>query len=111
MANIPLRLEERKIIKKKLDAGYSIALIAKVLNRAKNTVVVEVRRNGGRENYDPDKAHSEALSRQRGGNAKKIIILKTHGKSPWIKIRDRISNLEMQVEILTEEIRNLKNAN
>ena len=43
--------------------GFSSSRIGEMLGRGKNVVVVEVRRNGGKENYDPVKAQRESDKR------------------------------------------------
>lgn len=102
-----LGLEERVKIKRYIDNGYSLFLISQCLKRSKNTIIVEVNKNGGREIYDP-------VAAQNNADLNKKIRLKalhkgrnsqTQGRTSF---KERIANLEMQVEILTETIRNLK---
>ena len=114
--NTPLTFNERCEIKKWLDRRYSCSKISKILKRGKNTVVHEVRRNGGVDNYNPVEAHNKALNRKviRDIKCSKTIREKTSNNYPSMEdkisklMNDRISNLEMQVEILIDEIKRIK---
>ena len=55
--NNSLNLEERKRMKELFDKGYTYEKIARIMGRAKSTFVNEFRRAGGREGYDPERAH------------------------------------------------------
>ena len=101
----PLCLMERKFIKAYLDKGYSLSLIATELGRGKNSIVHEVRRNGGRDAYDPVKAQESATQRkiERDLKCSKSSIGKE--TNPYVKLRERIENLEMQLEIISETLK------
>ena len=106
-SNNHLTLEERHQIKKWLLRGYSCGKIAVILDRGKNTIVLEVRKNGGKENYDPVKAYEAHKHRMELGNEKKRKAAPL-GANPYTNMSHRISNLEMQMEILFDEIRSLR---
>ncbi len=65
--NSPLTLEERNKIKEFIEVDYSLSSISRLIGRGKNTVVQEVRRNGGRENYNPQKAEQQFVKRVEKG--------------------------------------------
>lgn len=81
-----LNLDERKYIEEQLPSGKSLSEIARELNRAKNIVITEVRRNGGRENYNADKSHKEALRRRPRHGKIKIIALKKDLTDEQVKL-------------------------
>lgn len=104
-----LTLEERKTIERFCHhSTMSISSIGKVLGRGKNTVIVEVRRAGGRWTYNAEKAHAEAQKRM----ADKYDRLRRNApptKAPYQALKERVENLEMQVEILTDAISRMSN--
>lgn len=59
-----LRKEERFCIEKMLQSGVTYKEIASVLNRGESTIGHEVRKNGGRSEYNAMKAHYRAYVRQ-----------------------------------------------
>jgi transposase, IS30 family len=66
MAKKPkLKLSDRLEIKILLGKRYSYREIGRVLGRSPNTLSVEVERNGGRETYDPYRAHQYARTRKK----------------------------------------------
>lgn len=58
-----LALAERCQIMGLMSSGMSIRAVAKGLGRAPSTIFRELRRNGARGKYEPDKAHKLATSR------------------------------------------------
>jgi len=107
-----LSLEERKTIRKKLDASYSCSLIANLLGRGKTTVILEVRRNGGKEKYNPELAQKAFEERKDLVHKSRSETLKRlNNPTPFKILFDKVASIEMQLEILTEEIRKLKNGN
>lgn len=99
--------KERLQIWELLKSGHSCGDIAKVLFRGKNTVVFEVRRNGGKDAYDPIEAHNKAQQRKldRYESLKTNYEPDTH---PMTRIKNKIEALEMQVEILLDLIKGMK---
>ena len=65
--NSPLSFLERKNIFKYIQQGLTLSKIGPLIERGKNSVVFEVRRNEGREIYDPKIA--QAASQQRKNEA------------------------------------------
>lgn len=101
-----LTYEERKIIEALFKKGFSGSYIGKSIGRSKNAIIVELRRVG-RADYTAEKGQRLAKNnnRSRIEKLKKVNI----GKNKWFKIKERLSNLEMQVEILSEAIKKLLN--
>jgi len=102
----PLTLEERKKIHKYLQTGESLSRISYHIGRGKNSVIVEVRRNGGYESYDPFKAHESAIKRKEEADRKRSLNGQV-SPNPYIFLRNRIDNLEFQLEILIDTIKEL----
>jgi IS30 family transposase len=94
-----LTYEERLQIKKMLDLGYSRTRICQAMDRSYNTIHFDIKRNGGKENYNPKKANDEAIIRMSQPNAKTIRGLEE-------LLRVKIDSLQMQLDILTQQIRN-----
>jgi IS30 family transposase len=108
--NIAFTLAERKKIERFLKMRFSCGAIAKELGRSKNGVVSEVRRNGGKKEYNAEKAQEQAETRRT--NKYKNLIEINKGKRenhPIHRMKMRIDNLEMQLEILYETIKEMKN--
>lgn len=108
-ARSPITLEERIVIKKLIDQGYSLTKIAFEIGRGKNTVIVEVRKNGFRDHYDPYEAHKKRETSRLEGNKKRSDSVKGKNFNPYVSMSQRIGNLEMQIEILTDSIKELVN--
>lgn len=89
-----LTFDERKKIKSYIDKGYSLSDTAKLINRSKNGVLTEVRKNGGSKNYDPIKAEENARKPGLGRIAPTV--------------EKRLHALEMQVQTLKEIIMELR---
>lgn len=103
-----LNLEERKKIESFLKQGFSCRSISKNLQRAKNTIIVEVRRNGGKLNYNAQLAQIEATRRRETQYVKLSERNKLFSINPYSTLEKRISNLEMQTEILYDIIKEMK---
>lgn len=101
-------LEERKVIQKLLKQGFSGTNIAKHLHRSQNGVNYEIRRNGGRNKYDAEKAHEIIIKRRMESNEKRRNA--NLGKS-GPGLNKRVQNLEMQVEVLFETIKEMRGRN
>lgn len=110
-SNKPFTFSERKEIERLIaDPSVSLTEIAVLINRSKNGVISEVRKHGGRENYTALKAQSTALNEREA----RYIALSERNKAqgrPKTKFEERISILEMQVEILLDEINKLTKGN
>lgn len=97
-------LEERLQIKHMLDQGLSCSEISRRIQRSKNLVVTEVRRNGGRDVYEPYSAEErykriqiERIAKIKQANPPKVRV----NNAP---LAERVSNLEEQVKILSETL-------
>lgn len=104
--NSQLTSEEREKIEILIKEGMSCAEIGREIGRGKNSIVVEIRRNGGREVYNAKQAHKNALIRKND----KILAMqkKNMVESPYKTIRKRLNYLEIQMDILTDTIKQLK---
>jgi IS30 family transposase len=67
-----LSVEERQRIWEGLQAGGSYRAIARELGREPSTVMREVRANGGREDYQPHRAHRRAYQQARRPKPRKL---------------------------------------
>jgi IS30 family transposase len=104
----PLNLQERKKIEELIKQNYSLSDIARTIGRAKNTVITDVRRNGGRNEYTAEKSMETSRKRM----ILKLAALTTRNKEPKIsplsRMLSRVDVLEMHVDILIDEINKLK---
>lgn len=103
-----LTLKERKQIKYCIDNMLSQKQISIKLGRASSCINKEIGRNGGRDEYNPQIAHEKSLERRLAR------IEKLRNNNPWHKLKKqeieiRVSNLEMQIEIIIEQIKELLN--
>ncbi len=106
----PLTFEERMLIENYISQGYSLTQISKKLSRGANTIVTEVRKNGGRDNYKPLEAHKRNELVLKTANEIRSIEQKNK-VNPYVKISDRVDFLEMQIEILVDSIKQLREQN
>lgn len=97
-----LTLDERQQIELHKDI-LSASKIASLIGRSKNCVVCELRRHGGKENYNAKKAHDHFLHNMKARHVGRKAP--TDWEAPSVV---RFRNIEMQLEILFEEIKNLK---
>ncbi len=99
---------ERKKIEKMLRAGYSNAMMGLELDRGRNTLTTEVRRNGGKENYNAKHAQQRAELQQEIRRRKVAGIMKDKGINIYNVLRTEIKCMQMQIDILMDEIKKLK---
>ena len=108
--NTRLTLSERKIIESLIKKNFKCTEISRRINRGKNSVVVEVRRAGGYDNYNAKRAQKESEERWAARN--KNLSEYNGSKVPEPNLlRTKIQNLEFQIEILFEQIKELRNEN
>jgi len=98
-----LEFSDRVEIERLLCLGYSRSEIARKIGRGKNTVVAEVRRYGG-DAYDAKEAQKQADVNRDKKYKSVSKKLKSREPTTWIK---RIENIEMQIEILYDYIKEL----
>lgn len=104
-----LRLEDRIEIQELLENGHSTAYIADKLKRSKNTIHNEVKRNRHLRAYNAILEQKESdVRREEHIKVSRVHIASARGG--MLAITDRITALEMQIQILTELIRG-KNGN
>lgn len=103
--NTPLTFEERQYIEAHIKVGLSSSKISKQLKRGKNTVVVEVRKNGGRKLYTALVAQQNT-ERRRIEGYEKVRTYNLGRKNP-VSCSQRIEFLEMQMEILSESVKEI----
>jgi IS30 family transposase len=105
------KYEERCQIEKHLKNGWSCGQIALILNRSKNGVVVEVRRSGGSETYNAVKAQQDSETRLELRNIRVANARKDYNTIKRLSLKQRMENLELQIQILHETIKELVNDN
>lgn len=106
--NEPLNIKERQVIEKFIHENYSCLKISKIIGRGKNSIVTEIRRNGGKELYNAEEAQHRSDQVQAEKKQKTMEALKKSGFNPYISIKQKIEFLEMQIEILIDAIKKLK---
>lgn len=80
-------LKERIKIKELIDEGVSGVKIAEILGKSPNGINSEIRNKGGRENYDPYKAHQEFYRRKTRTN---LIVHANNCKKPISESQEEI---------------------
>jgi len=101
---VEFTIEERQkiqILKSKGKSGSEIALL---LGRSKNGINTEIRRGEGY-NYNAHHSHNLYLQRKEEKYAK--LSERNNGNKVTFKMKQRIENLEMQVEILHDTLKEL----
>lgn len=101
----PLDINERIRIHELSRKDLSCGQISKLIGRSKNCVVHEIRTNGGREIYDPHESQKRADEIKK--SQIKALRNSQEGLPKNLKFKERIENLEMQVAILHETIKEL----
>lgn len=100
--------EERLEIKKYIKKSFSVVSIARLINRPASSVKNEISRNGGRNYY------SAELAQKRADTLKKVRYQKTidlfskeiiESDDEILKLKERIENLEFQMEIILDFIK------
>jgi IS30 family transposase len=105
-----LTLEEREAIEKLCPSDLSLTQIAATIGRSKNAVVSEVRRHGGRENYNALQAQNHAYEMEKQkrkvlSDLNKEICRGAGGIVARVaKFEESIELLSMQLDILVEQI-------
>lgn len=113
MKNSPrLTFDERKTIESLVTTGLTLTGISKQIGRGKNTVVLEVRRNGGREKYNAADAQKRASfendkRKTKIGNARTNRMARTTSEK-FDHVFDKLDGFQMQLDILFEELEQLK---
>jgi IS30 family transposase len=107
MRNKPaLSLEDRKEIEWLLKTSdLSLTKIAASMKRAKNSIIFEVRRNGGSKVYNAESAHIEYLKRL--AHKKSFLSARNRGHSIKERYGDRIEAIEMQLDIIFKQLEKL----
>lgn len=99
-------LEDRVQIQELLESGYNVSAIAKMVERSKNGVATEVRKNGGPYEYDAAKAQKR--SEQVHEDKKETVSKKLKNEPESFGMHRRIIELEKQVAFLSNEIEKIK---
>ncbi len=103
--NHHMTLQERQEIEKHLRRGLGLFEIVKRIGRSESAIYKELKRNGGKKTYSAELAQNLANSLQQEKNSR--LCLARQNKNSDIHTQQRIENLEMQVEILHETIKEL----
>jgi len=100
---VPFTFEEKQKIEILLKLGKNASQISKEISRSISGIYKEIKKGGGK-NYTAEE--SERIKNENIQKVKKGINEhnKKHGN---FKIKKRIENLEMQVEILHEALKEL----
>lgn len=110
--NKRIDFEEREIIEFCLSADVPYYLIAHKLGRSLGTLRQEIMRNGGKVNYSAKKAEERAKNCKLKSTETGRENLKQAAKKKTLPFKTknsrRLSNLEFQVEIILETIKELK---
>lgn len=101
-----ITFEERLEIEKLIKHGLSCGAIAIAIGRSKNGIVSEVRK-GGKANYCAKKSQ-EITDKVRWEKYRKLSELnKGKAAGGYQCIKTKVNNLEMQVELLHEIVKEL----
>lgn len=103
-----LSFAERLEIQYLLQQGKNYAEISHVIGRGKNTIGTEVRRSGGRIGYTAQ-AGQDRYNKVYLQKREKATNLYSTTNNPQTKMRTNIQNLQMQMEILLDAIKELRN--
>lgn len=101
-------LEERYKVQELVRKGVDTSSIARVLNRSRISIYKEIVKGGGRNNYNAEETHKTIQNSlkeraSRGGQTtKRRYTEQSNGYGP------RISVLEMQVKLLFELAKEIK---
>lgn len=104
--NKPLTFDERKDIEKLLKQGLSCSETARRIQRSKNAVTTELKRAGGHP-YSAKKGQEIAIFNHKERIRKATMQAKINNNNG--PVNKRLLNLEMQIEILHETIKELIN--
>lgn len=74
MKGTHLTRRERREIREYLDRGHSNRAISRMLIRGAGTICDEINGNGGREHYDPDRAHTRSRTRKKNAQFQQFKI-------------------------------------
>lgn len=88
-----------------LKKGSSLAEIARKIGRGKQTIAAEVSKNGGRDAYKAAEAHKSATQRKVERDIKCSYAIKNRFLLSRDDLVERIENLEMQLEIISETLK------
>ena len=102
----PFTFEERKKIERYIKMGKSCGETAVLIGRSKNGVVTEVRRGGGK--FYSAKVGQSIVDKNTEEKYRKLSE-RNKGNKVSFFMKHRIENLEMQVEILHDAIKELMN--
>jgi DNA-binding transcriptional MerR regulator len=94
-----LNFQERKVIQDLLDHGTEIKDISEILQRSQATVRAEIKKYGGVRSYNAENAQKNSDLTKKEANKYK--------NSPVQHLRIRVDNLEMQLEIMTETLKEM----
>lgn len=100
-----LTLEDRRQIERMCKEAYSYRQMEKVIKRSHASISREIESNGGRNNYNAEKA--DELWNSKRTDIKKNIPL-SHERIE--ECEHKIKVLEMQIQIIFEQIKVIMNA-
>ena|ERR1700677_3407599 len=98
-----LSLDQRKQIKEMIDEQIPMSVIATKIKKQKSFIYREIIQNGGRDNYNPETAHENCLYPPLPSNYRIRDLIEN-----CEVMEKKIENLEMQMEILIDTIKEIK---
>lgn len=111
----PLTLEERKAIQRELEAGATLADIARSLRRSPNGLHYEINKYGNTQGYDAQKAHDATIAIRAEKHRKIAESLRDKKRRDTesfniklVGVTERMDMLDMQIEILIDKIGELE---
>lgn len=99
-------LEERKIIEHFIKQGLSSYEIAKRIGRCRSCICRELNHFSPWESYDVEKAQNRAnQAKERRRQQLRKSVVEAYRQTP--NIDERLSTIEMQIEIILEQLEKL----
>ena len=100
-------LQTRQKLRELITSGKSNSHIAEILGLSRNAINRELSLNGGRGLYDPEEAENRSiLAKGETYNIASMNATLRHNK-----VFDKIDSLQMQIDILADQIKELMNKN
>ena len=108
MVTNTLTFEERQKIESLNKNGLSCHQIAREIGRSKNAIATEFRRNGGREHYSAKKGQQRTDDLRKKRSEQMKIDSRVLVNIQKAQLGKRIANIEMQIEILFDLFKELR---
>lgn len=106
-----LTFNERQIIQDLLGWKLSPSKIAKKLNRTRRCILMEILKNTIDGPYNAEQAHNASYVRRKAAVRKAVEEKQFNALGEKEKLLQRISSLEMHVEIILDQLKELYERN